>query len=189
MGYAARRSVTPLKFDNDTYLTKHTEAGYHCNFIGIESDTFKVVRKAGKIPRFLAMTCADAPSDLEIKSIDFGTYIVLSHVWAHELGDSHNNSFSICHIHRLLTYVSSLKPQFKEFCAHKSMGLRIDTLGEPLKHNNRKLALRALQRTYADSTGDEELYRASGKCFSEEMLLGWLCQPDPGDFGPLRKAL
>ncbi|KAL8796455.1 MAG: hypothetical protein Q9195_001129 [Heterodermia aff. obscurata] len=161
--------------DNDTYVTKHTEAGCHCDHIGADSEAVKTALKAGKTPRFLIISRGDSAVDLEIKTVDSGPYVAISHVWAHGLGNAQENSLPLCQIRRLHEYLVSLKPQLEKECAHGPVALWIDTLGVPLERESRKLALKALQGTYADSAGclvlDEELYQASGNCSPEEVWL------------------
>ena len=163
------------QIDNSTYVTQHSEVDCQCAHVEIDPQEVGLTLKQGKIPRFLIRPTDQSRDHLDLQMVDSGPYVAISHVWAHGLGNAKSNSLPLCQLRRIHGYVANLSKITGELYGHGAMAIWIDTLGVPLVQQTRKLALKLLPRTYAESTYcliiDEELCQLSNKTTLEEFCL------------------
>ena len=168
------------QIDDSTYVTQHTGIGCQCAHFEVDPQEVGSILKQGKVPRFLIKPSRQRRDHLDLQLVDGGPYVAISHVWAHGLGNAQSNSLPLCQLQRLQGYVENLikiteKLHGHSTPEHNTMAIWIDTLGVPLVQETRKLALKLLPRTYAESNYclviDEELRQLSNKSTLEEFCL------------------
>lgn len=163
------------QIDNSTYVTQHIEVDCHCAHVHIDPQEVGLTLKQGKVPRFLIKPSDQSRDHLDLQMVECGPYVAISHVWAHGLGNAKSNSLPQCQLRRIHDYAENLSKVTGELYGHGAMAIWIDTLGVPLVPQTRKLALKLLPRTYAESTCcliiDEELCQLSNKTTLEEICL------------------
>jgi hypothetical protein len=163
------------QIDNVTYLTKHTSSGCDCLHFGVDPVQQCSILKAGNIPRFIIEPFNGSGKDFQVRVIDYGPFVAISHVWAHGLGNAKSNSLPLCQLQRLRSYINALGEKVGIFMQDRPIPFWIDTLNVPLERESRKLALKALTKTYADAIYvlvlNEELYQTSGESSMKELCL------------------
>jgi len=116
---------------------------------------------------------------LTIRVAEEGSYIAISHVWSHGMGNERENALPTCQLLRLRKYVSDLsKAQGLDSVPH----IWIDTLCIPVDPNlqsSRRLAITQLPRTFDETDHvlvvDAELQMSSLSSSMMEIGLRILC--------------
>ena len=170
-----------LQIDDSTYVTRHTEVDCQCAHVEIDPQEVGLSLEQGKIPRFLIRPSGPYRDSIDLQMVDTGPYVAISHVWAHGLGNAKSNSLPLCQLRRLHEYTMNLSRLTGKLHESGAMAIWIDTLGVPLVKQTRKLALKLLPKTYAESTCcliiDEELCQLSSKSSLEEFCLRIVFSP------------
>ena len=138
--------------DNATYKTAHTRDcsdPFNCSSVFVDDRQVSSILEDGdKIP-VVSLTSIDVEDGRQtLKVITSSTYVAISHVWAHGLGNVDANSLPLCQITRLRELIVQLS-QSTQRCIQPA--LWIDTLCVPVaKHLNdyRKLAITKMAETY-----------------------------------------
>ena len=169
------------QIDSRTYRTQHINANCRCAHLGIDVDEVSSVLKQGKTPRILLSLLKGSEREMDLQIVDYGPYVAISHVWAHGLGNTQANSLPSCQIRRLYEYTRHLPGIARNGHSNSGIPIWIDTLGVPLVRETRKLALKLLPKTYAESTHclvlDEELLQVSHSSGLEELCLRLVISP------------
>ena len=164
-----------------TYKTQHTTKDCLCTHVKVNRDLVISILAKGRIPRIAIQEAGSGlGTTVELKVVDSGPYVAISHVWSDGLGNPKENSLPTCQLGRLRDMVGSLY-----FSSHPETPvlLWIDTLCVPLEDHSRKIALRLMAKTYKAADRvlvlDSELQRNTMRCSMEEILIrvclcGWM---------------
>ncbi|KDQ13629.1 hypothetical protein BOTBODRAFT_188355 [Botryobasidium botryosum FD-172 SS1] len=143
---------TADQINEDTYKTMHTDPGCVCRFISVDVDEICSVLSRGRIPAILVS------ETLELKIVEDHSFVAISHVWSHGMGNPQENAIPLCQLKQIRSSISKLDEKFQ-------LGLRsdpgnayafwLDTLCIPVAPDLkafRKEAMVLMGRTYRDAS-------------------------------------
>ena len=144
-----------LQVDETIYKTAHTDGcvdSKSCPFVPVDVNKFASIIRRGDIPLIRVVTTQEA-TELKIHSSSSGaSYIAISHVWAHGLGNVNENALPRCQVIRLGQLVPTLS---RIIGCNNAALLWIDTLCIPVDaslYECRKLAIQKLTETFSNVT-------------------------------------
>ena len=131
--------------DDATYKTKHVCEDGRCSFVSADPAKMYGILKAGHLPLVVNQDYSDQ-HDLEITdSHRNGTYVAISHVWSHGLGNAQRNALPRCQLQRICKIVRDLYGSESH-----PVPFWIDTICCPLTPKEaRKLAIVSMRHTYS----------------------------------------
>ena len=151
------------------YRIIHSCDGKDCEFKGPISDRISSILDNDDYPILLLDEDSDGSISLDvIAAKEAPRYVVISHVWAHGLGNPRENSMPACQLRRLQRLVQDCLPQ-------QRVALWIDTLLCPVDGKYCDLAIAKMVLTYRDAQMvlvlDEGISQASRTLPAVEILL------------------
>ncbi|KAL8766909.1 MAG: hypothetical protein Q9209_006457 [Squamulea sp. 1 TL-2023] len=126
-----------------TCLAFQTDAK-KCPYVAIDEAEVEKALSQDIVPR----VSFDVTEGISIK--DTGPYVAFSHVWAHGLGNPHQNSLPACQLARLQSMTSFVLQYIGS--EQTDGGFWIDTLCVPLREAPRKKALSLIRRSFREAT-------------------------------------
>ncbi|KAL7957418.1 hypothetical protein V8C34DRAFT_285994, partial [Trichoderma compactum] len=138
--------------DETTYQTAHTSVGCACSHANINVNDLVTILERDEIPIVLIS------DDLELSIVSGHSFVAISHVWSHGLGNPFQNSLPKCQLRRLRNHVSNLcisHPELDVAAENGVCAVWIDTLCIPVARHlasYRAKAIHLLGRTYTNAT-------------------------------------
>ena len=157
------------RVESSTYHIIHCCEENDCEFKGPISDRVTSILDNDDYPILLLDEGSDGSISLDVVAAkEAPPYVVISHVWAHGLGNPWENSMLVCQLRRLRRLVQDCLPQ-------QRIALWIDTLLCPVEEKYRAIAIAKMVRTYRDAQMvlvlDEGISQASRTLPAVEILL------------------
>lgn len=159
---------------DETFKTKHVEAGCACDFVSPSTEDVVQKLKDGLIPIITIMRPVDDSGKFElvvdgIELSDRGPYGVcpyfaVTHVWSDGLGNPDGNALPYCQIARLESLTRSLRGTFVDNVSRnhgttayeaETVAFWLDTLCIPVQKEHQKLRDFSIQKM-------QEIYMAAG---------------------------
>lgn len=184
-GRCSESECLALQTSDSDYETKHLEScprDSSCKSIVIDQGHLARILFSGGIP-ILYMIPSSGTTALQVQVLNHDShpldFIAISHVWAHGLGNPHENALPSCQLHRLNDLCSRSSPE-----VGKQLACWIDTLCIPVAvPSARKLAIRRLASAFRRARKvlvlDADLQRSSKNCSRTELATrvigsGWM---------------
>lgn len=133
--------------DRETYKSQHLCPDSSCGSVAADQAKMFAMLQAGHLP---LVANRDYTKSDEIELLDTQrahTYVAISHVWSHGLGNPKDNSLPSCQVARLDNMIRSLYPDRQELIPYW-----VDTICVPIvPAEARSLAIIKLRKTYKEA--------------------------------------
>lgn len=138
------------QIDEKKYVTRHDARNCdgNCEYIGVSQSELLYILRSGVIP-LIYYDAKNAPNSIKLVPAIPGTsYVAISHVWSHGLGNPHDNSLPQCQICRISILVNKLPSQSES----SPTLFWLDTICFPVHSAEAaNIALISMRKTYAEA--------------------------------------
>jgi hypothetical protein len=157
------------------YKTRHVTDECNCEDINVDLCQISTLLESGEIPRLCVET---VNGQIQLRVTAQQQYTAISHVWAHGLGNPGANALPRCQLEKLRDSVLEIPSQATDG-ERGTASFWIDTLCVPVDNKWRKMAIRAMRKTYEEAENilvlDAELQEVSVSTSLEEIYVRIAC--------------